>query len=459
VKTFHDSKLLIGGTPSIKGVSAIESEIAASDRRVYMVPCHECGDSHALDWANVKWSDDAPVKHEVFGTARPETAFYSCPHCGAVWRDTQKNRNVRKGVWQATAASHGIAGFSLNELASSFPDSKLSRLVEKYLTARHEFDQGEPGALIAFTNSSLGLPYEYKGDTPDGAALRARAEDYAEGTVPDGGLILTAGVDVQHDRLAVVVRAWGRGEESWLVYWGEIFGQTIVANSPVWTDLDALLNREWSGLRIKAASIDSSDGTTADAVYAFVRGHRGTSPTLMAVKGASERDGERREIFSIPKPSIDVDKKSKAAKYGIRPYMVGTGRAKDLLIDGRMKLTGNGDGRIHWYASVRGDYWEQITSEVKAPHRTIRGRKVWQKKAGAHNEALDCEVYALHAARSLKTNLLRPAQWDAVEKSLNRVPAGSAAVQALVAPAAAKPAPVRHQVQQMPGRRQSIRDR
>jgi phage terminase large subunit GpA-like protein len=63
---------------------------------------------------------------------------------------------------------------------------------------------------------------------------------------------------------------------------------------------------------------------------------------------------------------------------------------------------------------VRADYWEQLTSEVKAPSRT-RNRKTWQKKAGVRNEALDCEVYALHAARRLKTNLLQPAHWDAIE--------------------------------------------
>ena len=42
------------------------------------------------------------------------------------------------------------------------------------------------------------------------------------------------------------------------------------------------------------------------------------------------------------------------------------------------------------------------------------------KKAGKRNEALDCEVYALHAARSLKTNLMRPAHWAAFEARLRQ---------------------------------------
>lgn len=35
--------------------------------------------------------------------------------------------------------------------------------------------------------------------------------------MPAGGLFLTAGADVQKDRMEVDVWAWGRGLESWLV--------------------------------------------------------------------------------------------------------------------------------------------------------------------------------------------------------------------------------------------------
>ena len=36
------------------------------------------------------------------------------------------------------------------------------------------------------------------------------------------------------------------------------------------------------------------------------------------------------------------------------------------------------------------------------------------------NEALDCEVYCLHAARSLKTNLMRDAHWSALDRQLRQ---------------------------------------
>lgn len=434
-KSYHDGKAIVGGTPTIKGLSAIEAEMQLSDHRYFEVPCHDCGEAHVLSWDNITYLHSETATHPIYGTALPETVAYNCPHCGSIWTDAQKNRNVQRAEslgfgWKATAPFRGVAGFYLNELYSPFKESRFERLTEKLLNAEFEAAQGEPGALIAFWNSSYGLPYEYKGDTPEASELRLRAEAYPEFSVPWGGLLLTVGVDVQHDRLAVVIRAWGRGEESWLVYWGELFGSTLVAlgadrkPAGAWADLDTLLDRDYqhaSGatLKVSAFSVDSSDGAATEAVYAFVRYRSGKGPKGMAVKGASEVTDDRREIFTPPRV-IDLGKKNKAAKFGLQVFMVGTTRAKDTLLENRVKLLGNGPGRIHWYESVRADYWEQFTSEVKAPHRTVKHRKVWQKKSGVRNEALDCEGYALHAARSLKTHLLKEAHWAAMESRLRQ---------------------------------------
>lgn len=425
-KSYPRRKVIFGGTPTIEGLSRVEASYKGSDQRKFFVPCHHCGDTHVLSWENVRWAEDPEFNHEVFGHARPESAYYVCPHCGGLWNDAEKNRNVRRGEWRATAPFYGVAGFYINELYSPFPGSVLQRLVEKWLTAQHALEQGDDTKLRSFVNNTQGLAYAYTSDLPDVETLRDRADDYEEMTIPWGGLVLTAGVDVQHDRLAVIIRAWGRGEESWLLYWGEIPGQTMVAEQGAWIDLDALLSRAFthaSGatLRIRAVSVDSSDGQTSDAVYTFVRRRMGRG--YMAVKGASMDDG--REIFSPPKVAVDTNRQQKAHKYGLRPFMVGTQRAKDLLLGvdssaGRIKLVGTGPGRVHWYKAVRPDYWEQITAEVKAPHRTIRNRKVWQKKAGVRNEALDCEVYALHAARSLKLNLWKEERWADEERKVRQ---------------------------------------
>ena len=137
----------------------------------------------------------------------------------------------------------------------------------------------------------------------------------------------------------------------------------------------------------------------------------------MAIKGASV-DSLDKEIYSKPPQSVDTNQaNTKAAKYGLRVHIVGTHKAK-TLIDARLRLPGSGPGRMHWYAEIRPDYFEQVTNEVLAPHPRSPSKMVWQRKAGRRNEALDCEVYALHAARSLKTHLLRDSEWDQIEQQL-----------------------------------------
>jgi len=419
-KTFARRKMIFGGTPTLEGFSRIASAYKASDQRKFFVPCPHCNELQVLMWENVKWASDPQAQHEIYGQAIPSTARYTCVHCGSLWTDAEKNRAVRKGHWRAEAAFHGVAGFYINELYAPFPGSTMPRLVEKFLAAQYELERGNDTKMRSFRNNTEGLPYAVHSDVPPGDELKLRAEAYEEMTVPHGGLIVTAGVDVQHDRLAVVIRAWGRGEESWLVYFGEIFGSTLNPAGGAWTDLDALLTREFrhatgAVLRLAAATIDGSDGSRTEIVNAYVRMRRHLH--YMSGKGASEQTDDRREIFAPPK-KVDTGRNFRAAKRGLEVFIVGVNRAKDLILENRVKLAGSGPGRMHWYATVRPDYWEQLTSEVKAPSATNRNRKVWKKKAGVRNEGLDAEVYALHAARSVKTNLMHEHHWVALERRL-----------------------------------------
>lgn len=422
-KTYPRRKVVFGGTPSIKGLSTIEDAYEGSDKRIFKVPCHDCGEANPLTWGNVTWTSEAGRNHALYGDAIPESAKYACPACGSLWDDLHKNRNVRKGYWKATAEARGVAGFHINEIASAFPGSRLERLVERYLEAEHSYELGDDSDMIVFVNSCLGLPYEFKSNAPELDELAERAEDYAELTVPEGGLVLTAGVDVQHDRLAIRIDAWGAGEESWVIYWGELQAKvsTTDPNDPVWDELHKLLFTPRQHVRgfqlmVRSVSIDASDGQTSDQVYAWVRKRQRYG--VMAVKGASNNVFDK-EIYSAPR-KVDFKTKTKAAKYGLQVYIVGTHKAKDLLIGdrGRISLLGSGPGRMHFYSDVRADFYEQLVSEVKAPHRSLRGKLVWQVKSGVRNECLDCTVYSLHAARAIKLHLMSPEKWAGLEHAL-----------------------------------------
>lgn len=436
-KRFRDMKLLVGGTPSIKDASAIESRMNLSDKRRWYVPCHECGEENALTWEQVKWNKQAGRSHPVYGDNLPETARYACPACGVLWTDAEKVANVRRGRWKATGEFRGVAGFYFNELMSVFPGSELGEIVKKYLQAQHELEtKGDITKMIVFWNQSLGLPWEFKGKTSGAEELANRVEDYPEWFVPWGGLVLTVGVDVQHNRLAAVVRAWGEEEESWLVWAGEFYGNVL--EEAVWDELGGTVifrqYRHVSGinLHVSAISVDTSDGQTADAGYKFCRkvNQKFGVARAMPIKGSTKADAE---IFRKPSAPLDVDSNHKGAKYGLRPYMVGVSRAKDLILGadelaGRVNLrdadgkTGRGPGRYHWYRGVRADYFDQLTAEVKAPARNARGqmrnKKVWLRKAGKPNEFLDGEVYALHSARALRIDTYTKAAWDALRTRL-----------------------------------------
>jgi phage terminase large subunit GpA-like protein len=449
-KTYAPDDLqLIGGTPTAKATSLIVKEMRDTDQRHFMVPCHECGESHALEWENVivpglRLTDEELAlpkeeldarwpEREVYGRARWEDAFYNCPHCGAVWTDDERIANIRRAAqvppyfgFLPTAES-STPGFYLTELLSTFDGSRLPLLARKYLTALHEYNRGEPEKMVAFWNSTLGLPWEYRGELPEEDELRERALQYAEWSSPAGGLMPLLTVDVQHDRLACTVWVIGPGEEMWLAYWGELHGRTIVSHQGAWLELEALLTktvRHASGVHmpIAAVAIDSGDGQTSEAVYDFVRLHHRRVRPVLAVKGASDRVG-RIEIWTRPK-AIDPNRKgTKASKHGVHSHQVGTAKAKDLILGwaqegGRVRLAGSGPGRMHWYEGVRDDFYEQLLGEMKIPSRYNPRIREWTERTDRRNEALDCTVYAVWLCRYLGLHLKKPAQWAAIKSRL-----------------------------------------
>jgi phage terminase large subunit GpA-like protein len=71
--------------------------------------------------------------------------------------------------------------------------------------------------LRAGRNMLLGETWVESGDGLDWQRLPDRREAWTLDTVPAGGLFLSAGADVQRDRIKVDFWASGRGLESWLV--------------------------------------------------------------------------------------------------------------------------------------------------------------------------------------------------------------------------------------------------
>lgn len=389
--TFGDQRTLVEtSTPTIKKASAIEAAYEDGDQRRFHVPCPHCGDFQVLKWAQVRWDKDGAGEH------LPETAGYVCEHCGVIWNDGERIAAIRTaesrgGGWRAAKPFRGHASYHLNELYSTF--RKLRDVVQSFL------DKKAAGDLQTFINVSLAETYEEKGDQIDSAGLMERVEVF-RAPVPAGGVVLTAGIDMQPDRLEVELVAWGVGEESWSVDYQVLWGDPLQGD--VWDDLDDYLASTWlheSGahLAISAACLDTggTKGYTQSA-YDYAKGKTGRR--LFAIKGVG---GWGRPIVTAPS--------RKRTGRGQRPvdlFTVGVDEAK-LIVTRRLTVSEPGPGYCHVPDSRDPEWFQQIAAE-KLMTRYVKGFPVreWHQTRD-RNEALDCRVYALAALKILNPNLKR----------------------------------------------------
>ena len=372
--TFHNRKMVMVSTPTNKGASMIESQYEESDKRQYFVPCEDCGTVQTLKWSQVQWEKD-----------RPETAFYSCEACGSVWDDPKRNRAVRKGEWVATADDTGIAGFHINGLYS--PWTMMADAVRDFLVAKKA-----PDTLRVFVNTFLAETWEDQGETVGDIDFQSREDDWGE-TVPDEIVVVTAGIDVQDDRLELEIVGWGRDEESWSLGYKTLYGDPSTPH--LWNDLDNILKVAYtteSGrqLGIRAACIDSG-GHYTQAVYNFVRPREGRR--IFAIKGMG---GEQRPLVSRPT-------KNNIGK--IKLFAVGTFPIKELIFS-RLRVQSEGAGYCHFPAGRSDEYYQQLANSEKIVTKYQKGfpRRDFVKTR-TRNEALDCRVYAYAALCILSLNI------------------------------------------------------
>jgi phage terminase large subunit GpA-like protein len=420
MSNFARRKLIIASTCNIKGLSVIEREYLASDRRQYHVPCPHCGERQVLLWGasdpwGIKWAKT------LTGDPRPETAVYVCRHCGATIEEHAKTDMLAGGIWipQAPGVAQGKrAGFWLNKIYSPLGWRSWSSLVEEWHAAQAKARVGDSAPLKKFLNSSLAETWEEKGTGADSKSLAARAEAYPVGIVPRGGLMLTMGVDTQPDRLEARVWAFGRGEESWLVQRHIIYGDPNLEEgtegSP-WTRLTEVRrtlvpHTDGAQMPIEATVVDTG-GHNTHAVYAYCRAH--AHAHVLAVKGAS--------VYGKPvlgKPTRqDVNYRGATLRQGVKLWPVGTDTAKHLLF-GRMRLTQVGPGYVHVpkdYAET--DEFEQMTAARLMPVTVNQKAAMrWVTPTGKREEAGDCMVYAYAGACYLGIQNFREPSWARRER-------------------------------------------
>jgi len=406
-ETFWNRKIAIGSTPTVAGISRIEEHFECSSRGYFVLTCPDCGGEHVRGFR----ADDVPeqrieirgeeihVSYLTWPDGEPQKAAWTCPDCGVLIGHDRHDAIMRRGYWKGDHwewrdgkfefldGFDGHIGFHIWAGYSYSPNATPAHIAKEYLESRQDDDQ-----LKTFVNTVLGRCWEERGETIDGHMLIQRREAF-KAPCPSGVTVLTAGLDVQSDRVEAEVVGWGEGEQAWSI------DHVILPGDPsrpeVWEDVADLLRsayRHESGmdLTISGACIDS--GYLTGHVYRFVREFR--QSWVWPVKGMA---GEGRPIVQPYTSRLQMLRKQRKRS---QAEIVGVDEAKQLMY--RKLAT---PGLIHFPMERDLEYFEQLTAE-KLVIRYKRGRPVreWHQ-IRPRNEVLDCWIYALAALRLLDPDL------------------------------------------------------
>lgn len=406
-KTFRRRKRILTSTPTLEGSSRIASAYEDSDQRLFMVPCPHCDHRQHFVWKNLRWEK-----------GKPETVMYFCEDCGAGIEEFEKTRMLARGQWVPQNPGHKTKGYHLSSLYSPVGFFSWEDAARQWETIHKASGSLKTEKLKTFTNTVLGEVWVEKGEAPDWERIyENNRKPYTKGKVPAPALMLTAGVDVQADRLECEVVGWGRNRMSWSVDYIVLPGDTT--QPEVWTRLSEVLHKTWDhelggSLKIRLMAVDS--GYNTQHVYNFVRTQ--TSDHCIAVKGRDELQ------MTVGQPSaVDVKITGKRISRGAKVWPVGSSVVKREIYACLKIRPPKEEGEampdgICFFPEYGTEYFKQLTAEQVVTRR-VRGysRHMWEK-IYERNEALDCRVYARAAANVAGYDRLEEKHFELLENSV-----------------------------------------
>lgn len=379
-ETYRNRKGVWVSTPVHEDTSKIVSMFKETRQHYFHVKCEACSHEQVLKWENV-----------IFKKGREEEAEYACDSCGELWDELTKRRVVRGGRWRELAEGpfkvfhtdvkpqNTQVGFWVNALYS--PHSSMAAMALSWSNA-----EGNPENEQTFFNTLLGLPY--RGDISsfaDPDNLKGRREKYDPLKVPKQAALVVAAADVQDDRIEVLVTAWGKGDESWLL------DHTVIELDPstdeAWEELARIFERGYphlgaagETLGIYAATVDSGGHFTQKA-YDFSAKWMKVGRRWYAHKGVP---GEKKPIWI---------KSEQRFKDNIKLFLIGVDDAKTTIYT-RYSNVKPGAGYVHIHVGIDDDKIAQMTAE-RAAIEYINGfpKRTWEKPRHRRNEMLDLMVY------------------------------------------------------------------
>lgn len=398
-------KIYMVSTPTKEGESRIHAAYLESNAAKFYVPCKGCGTFEVITWDQITWEKGLP-----------DTAAYKCIHCGHLHPEHEKRYLLENGEWRTTAEGDGKTwGFHLPGFLSPF--ESWAEQARAFLKVKDD-----PNRMKVWVNNVKGEPSKAVGEEPPPwQHLYNRREVYPIGVVPAGGLFLTAGADVQADRIEVEIVAWGRNKESWSVDYRVLMGRTDTITSPVWIELTSLVNQEYmtangESMPLRVLMID--EGYNTQTVRDWTRQH--PSDRVLPCKGVENAAA----AVGIPR-AADVNSQGKRITRGVRVWPIGDSILKSQIY-GWLKLERPTDtelkmGNKHPEGYCHFPQYDELFFQMLTAEQLVRVKKrgyvrlEWTKLDGRRNEALDCRKYARAAA--YVAGLDRPGRipWDELE--------------------------------------------
>lgn len=373
-KTFHNRKIVLASTPTLKNNHIWEAKENADIEKHYLMPCPHCGRKIEFKFSNLRFPDDESMSY----ADRAERARYVCQECGSIITDSQKYIMLQQGTWEIVERKTQFARkvvFWLNTLYSPFV--RFAEVAKEFLTSKDDSE-----AFQNFVNSWLAEPWEDTKLKTSADLVMDRQTELPELIVPEWAKLIVGGVDVQENSLYVSIRAFGNHITSQNIFHKQVLNFSAVEqimNTPY-------RNANGDEFIVSLCLIDS--GYDADSTYDFCADN---SDWAVPVKGASNPMINHYKISKINKTD------SKA--YGMSLVIVDTGKYKDMIASRMRKKNGRGSWMV--YKGCDREYAEQVTAEHKINVKTNNGKvkQEWHLKSShADNHYFDCEVYCMAAA-------------------------------------------------------------
>ena len=367
----------------------------------YAIRCPHCNALQRPVFDRVRWpkldrEKSARTRAHLIESQR--MAYYLCDGCdqkiteddkawasvNGAWRDDDGNVvNMRGPFPRETKIGLHLPAFACQWCS-------WSKIAADFIRA-----EGDPSALFVWRTNTLGEPMEDQLEKPQMTRFMGMFKGPDEGIAPQWASVLIGTIDTQHDHFWGVVRAWGGGLNSQLVWQGRLNSfdelDTVFLRRewPI-AGLDGRTHRcDWVGIDSGGTKLPTDVVSRTMEVYQWVY-ERMNYFNVHALKGATRARGAGVYAWKT-KAVIDA---GPMRGQQLLLTMLDTQHWQDVL----HKLYNSGKWRLN--GKVDQIYAEHMSNMHKTSQHDRRGViEMWRPiSTGVRVDLRDCEVYQVAAA-------------------------------------------------------------